>query len=175
MCTSKITTFSSCQRRFFFFLSIIIPSNIIFCARTGSGAAFVLTKSLRSALDSSRLPPRFVLGDLPWRCHTRGDGSVHWVLRRHKLTRKTPSREDMTKDVSLVGLVDFVLCFILKQKVQLFTVLLGWLLFNWVLILFICSHCCCCALQEYLTYTATIGGKEQPCYLVTENHSFSWL
>lgn len=31
----------------------------------------------------------------------------------------------MTKDVSLVGLVGFVLCFILKQKVQLFTVLLG--------------------------------------------------
>lgn len=90
----------------------------------------------------------------------------------------------MTKDVSLVGLVGVFFCFVLflfcfvfyfKAKVQLFTVFTRMTPFNWVLILFICSHCCCCALQEYLTNTATIGGKEQPCYLVTENHSFSWL
>lgn len=61
------------------------------------------------------------------------------------LQEKSPSREDMTKDVGLVGLVVF---FFLKQSTIIYCVIRMAPL-NWVLIFFICSHCHGCALQEH--------------------------
>lgn len=161
MCTSKITTSSSHQRSKIFFPLLFLPT-LFSVQELGAGLPFLLPKVfvLLQFLPGSRLSS---LWETSHRGATvRGDGGIHWVLRRHKLTRKTPSREeDMTKDVSLVGLVGFVLCFILKQK---YNYLLCYQddSFQLSLIFFICSHCCCCALQEYLTNTATIGGKNSP-------------